>query len=75
MSKINEYQIDYDYYIVRLASKQKLQLEYLARILETKSLKYTIETLIESAFINCYAYQEDEDEDEDEDENENEEGV
>ncbi|MCS4247929.1 MULTISPECIES: hypothetical protein [Pseudomonas] len=59
MSKINEYQIDYDYYVVRLASKQKLQLEYMARILETKSLKYTVETLIESAFINCLAYQED----------------
>lgn len=70
MSNINEYQIDYDYYIVRLASKQKLQLEYLAKILETKSLKYTVETLIESAFINCLAYQERDEDFEDEDENE-----
>ncbi|MBK3508363.1 hypothetical protein [Pseudomonas sp. MF6747] len=70
MSKSNECQIDYDYYILRLASKQKLQLEYLAKILETKSLKYTIETLIESAFINCYAYQERDEDFEDEDENE-----
>lgn len=70
MSKINEYQIDYDYYVVRLASKQKLQLEYLSRILETKSLKYALETLIDSAFINCLAYQERDEDFEDEDENE-----
>jgi hypothetical protein len=70
MSKINEYQIDYDYYVVRLASKPKLQLEYLSRILETNSLKYALETIIDSAFINCLAYEERDEDFEDEDENE-----
>lgn len=68
MKKINEHQIELDLYTARLGQKQTRQLRYLAEILGSKSLKYTLAVVIDSAFINCEKYNESED---DEDESEN----
>jgi hypothetical protein len=75
MKNVNEQEIEFNFYTVRLGPKQTAQLKYLSQILQSKSLKYTLETLIESAFINCLAYQDSLEDYQEEDEDENGEGI
>jgi hypothetical protein len=56
MTKINKEQIEYDYYIARLGIDQTNQLRYLAQVLGTSSLRYTLNTVIEAAYVNCDRY-------------------
>lgn len=58
MEKINEHQIEFDLYTARLGPNQTKQLRYLAEILGSKSLRYTLATIIDAAYINCEKYNE-----------------
>jgi len=58
--KINKEMIEYDFYTARLGVEQTNQLRYLAQVLGTSSLRYTLNTVIEAAYVNCDKYDRDE---------------